>query len=277
MYRVVIRKSLRYADGTTALEESQEEVNHERHALNLAGKIARSDAVESVEIDELSGRFKASATRASNGTVHATLQSQRGRVKRETHYHNGRTSRASKLLLISLLSLGALSYIASQVVRPPGKREILATSGGRSAQIGDFQVTAIALVSPSPDLMRLYGIPPRSGYQSVMVNINVSNIGQSTNCLEFNPLLVVRSGHKLLVPNSKALRGPNAYNLRPAENRDGVYTFEVKNGTEPVTLELVPKPTREYTCQFGRASGRSPSLVSKVAISLEGLPKPWQN
>jgi len=276
MYKVVVRKSLRYADGSAAREESQEEVNHERHALNLAAKIARTHEVESVEIEELSGQFRARADRSSDGKVHATLQSHRGRVQRESYYHNGRTSRVSKPLLISLLGLSVLGYIASQVVRSPGKREIDAT-GGRSVQIGDFQVSAIALVSPSADLMRIYGLSPRNGYQPVMVNINVSNIGQSANCLEFNPLLVVRSGHRLLVPNSKALRGPNAYNLRPAENRDGVYAFEVKNGTEPVTLELVPKPTREYTCQFGRASGRSPSLISKVAISLEGLPKPWQN
>ncbi len=275
MYKVVIRKSLRYADGSTASEESQEEVNHERHALNLAAKIARSHDVESVEIEELRGRFKVRADRSSDGEVHATLQSRRGRVQRETHYHNGRTSRASRLLLISLLGLGALGYIASQVVRSPGKREIVATSGGRSVQIGDFQVSAVALVSPSTDLMRLYGVTPRNGYQPVMVKINVSNIGPSTNCLEFDPLLVVRSGHKPLVPGSKALRGPKAYNLRSAENRDGSYVFEVKNGAEPVILELVPKPTREYSCQYGNPSGRRPSLISKVAISLEGLPKPW--
>jgi hypothetical protein len=276
MYKVVIRKSLRYADGSTAREESQEEVNHDRHALNLASKIARSHDVESVEIEELRGRFKARADRSINGEVHATLQSARGRVQRETHHHNGRTSRASKLLLIFLLGLGALGYIASQVVRSPEKREIVATSGGRSVQIGDFQVSAIALLSPSTDLMRIYGLTPRNGYQPVMVSINVSNIGQSTNCLEFDPLLIVRSGHKLLVPKSNALRGPKAYNLRPAENRDGSYAFEVKNGAEPVMVELVPKSTREYSCQFGSASGRRPSLISKVDISLEGLPKPWQ-
>src|SRR2546429_4634401 len=37
-------------------EESYEEVNHQRHALNLAAKIARSDVVESVEIEEVRGR-----------------------------------------------------------------------------------------------------------------------------------------------------------------------------------------------------------------------------
>jgi hypothetical protein len=276
MYKVVIRKSLRYADGSTAREESQEEVNHERHALNLASKIARSHDVESVEIEELRGRFKARADRSSDGEVHATLQSRRGRVQRETHYRNGRTNRAAKLLLISLLGLGALGYIASQVIRSPEKREIVATSGDRFVQIGDFRVSAIALLSPSTDLMRIYGLTPRNGYQPVTVNINVSNIGQATNCLEFDPLLIVRTGHKPLVPGTKALRGPKVYNLAPAENRDGSYTFEVKNGAEPVMLELVPKPTREYSCQFGNASRRRTPLINKVTISLEGLPKPWQ-
>ena len=275
MYKVVIRKSLRYADGTTALEESQGEVNHERHALNLAVKIARSDAVESVEIEELRGRFKVRANRSSDGEAHATLQSHRGRVQRETHFHTGRTSRIFKLLLGSVLGLGALGYIASLVVRSPGSRENVATSGARTVQIGDFRVSAVALVSPPTDQMRLYGLTRRNGYQLVMVNINVSNIGQSANCLEFDPLLVLRSGRKALAPGSKALRGPNAYSLRPAENRDGSYTFEVKRGAEPVTLELVPKPTREYVCQYGNASGLRASFIGKVAISLEGLPKPW--
>ena len=93
MYKVVIRKSLRYADGSSALEESQEEVNHERHALNLAVRIARSDAVESVEIEELGGQFKAQANRVSRGKVQATLQSPRRRVQRETYFHSGLTNR----------------------------------------------------------------------------------------------------------------------------------------------------------------------------------------
>ncbi len=277
MYKVVIRKLLRYADGSTAREESQEEVNHERHALNLASKIARSHEVESVEIEELTGRFKARADRSSDGEVHATLQSRRGRVQRETHYHHGRTSRASKLFLISVLGLGALGYITSRVVRSPEKREIVATSGGRSVQIGDFQVSAVALLSPSTDLMRMYGLTLRNGYQPVMVNLNVSNIGQSANCLEFDPLLVVRLGNKLLAPGTRALRGPKAYNLRPAENRDGSYAFQVKQGSEPVILELVPKSAREQTCEYGKTSGRRPWFVKKADLSLEGLPKPSRN
>jgi len=141
MYKVVIRKTLRYADGTTALEESHEEVNHERHALNLAAKIARNDVVESVEIEELRGRFKARAARTSNGTVHQTLQSAHHRVKRETHFHSGRTSRVGKLLLLSLLSLGMLGYLASHVVRSPGSRENPATSGTPVSPIDRRRVT----------------------------------------------------------------------------------------------------------------------------------------
>jgi len=277
MYKVVIRKSLRCADGSSAQEESQEEVNHERHALNLAAKIARSDAVESVEIEESGGQFKAQANRVSRGKVQATLQSPRRRVQREIYFHSGLTNRVGKLLLLSLLGLGTLGYMISHAVRSPGSRENSSASGSRLLQIADFQVRAIALVSPSAELMRLRGISLRSGYQPLMVNINVSNVGQFTNCLEFDALLVVRSGNKPQMPGIRALSEPKAYNLRPAENRDGSYTFEVKRGVEPLILELVPKSAREYTCQYGKKSGARPLLVKKLDLSLEELPKPSQD
>jgi len=114
MYRVVIRKSLRYADGTTALEESQEEVNHERHALNLAGKIARTEVVEWVEIEELKGHFKARAARARDGTVHESLQSPRHSIQRNTRFQLGRKKRVVRLVLICLLVFGALTHMASR-------------------------------------------------------------------------------------------------------------------------------------------------------------------
>ncbi len=219
MYKVVIRKSLRCADGSSAQEESQEEVNHERHALNLAAKIARSDAVESVEIEELGGQFKAQANRVSSGKVQATLQSPRRRVQREIYFHSGLTNRVGKLLLLSLLGLGTLGYIISHVGRSPGSRENSAANGSRLLQIADFQVRAIALVYPSAELMRLRGISLRSGYHPLMVNINVSNVGQFTNCLEFDALLVVRSGNKPLIPGIRALSEPKAYASSSASSR----------------------------------------------------------
>jgi hypothetical protein len=41
MFRVTVKKSFRNPDGTKTVQESQEDVKHERHAVNLAGKIAR--------------------------------------------------------------------------------------------------------------------------------------------------------------------------------------------------------------------------------------------
>jgi hypothetical protein len=95
--------------------------------------------------------------------------------------------------------------------------------------------------------------------------------------LEFDPLLVVRLANKPLLPGIRASSGPKAYNLRPAENRDGSYAFEVKSGAEPVILELVPKVAREYTCQYAKKPGGRASLIRKLDISLEELPKPSQN
>lgn len=123
------------------MEESHEEVNHERHALNLAVKIARNDAVESVEIEELQGRFKVRAARTSSGTIHKTVQSARRHHRRENHFRAGRTSRVRSLLLLSLLSVGVLGYLASHVVHSPGSREKPATSGAPVSPIDRRQAT----------------------------------------------------------------------------------------------------------------------------------------
>ncbi len=41
--------------------------------------------------------------------------------------------------------------------------------------------------------------------------------------------------------------------------------------------ELVPKSAAEYTCQQVKTSGRRSSLVNKVDLSLQELPKPSEN
>ena len=254
MYQVTVKKFLRYDDGRSAFEEALEDVNHKRHAVNLAAKIAGYHEVEWVEIEEVKGRFKVHASRASDGEIHPTLQPPRRRVRRETHFRGERASRGSKRTLISVVILCALGYVVSQTVRSPASQDPGPTSAARSVQIGDFHVTAIALVSPSSDLMRLYGLSIRNGYKSMMVSINVSNAGQSANCLDFDPLLVVRSGPKTLALGSRALKGTNAYNLRPTESRDESYFYEIKNGTEPVRLQLLPKPNLEFSCRNGSAT-----------------------
>ena len=114
MYDVIVRKSLRYRDGTTASEESQEKVNHERHALNLAAKIARLDNVEWVQIEELSGRFKAEASRTPDGTVHESLQSPRYKIQRKRSFRSAGTKRVHRLVLLCLLGFAALGYLMMQ-------------------------------------------------------------------------------------------------------------------------------------------------------------------
>jgi hypothetical protein len=275
MYQVTVKKFLRYDDRRTAFEEAREEVNHERHALNLAAKIAGYHEVEWVEIEELRGRFKIRASRASNGEVQTTSQSRRGGGQRKTSFYGERSSRISRIIFASLLGLGALGYLVSQTIRHPLIGVRLVTRPTRAIQIGDFHVRAVALVFPSAELMRMYGLTPRNGYRPLTVSINVTNEGQSTNCLEFDPLLVVRSDRKSLMPGSSALKGTNAYYLRPAENRDGSYVYQMKYGADPLLLELVPKPTISADCRRAPASILRSAFIGRPSISLEGLPKPW--
>ena len=84
MYQVTIRKSVRHADGSTVVYEDPAQVNHERHAENLAARIARDPGVEWVEVEEVAGRFKAHASVAHDGVVHESLKAKRytGRRRR---------------------------------------------------------------------------------------------------------------------------------------------------------------------------------------------------
>ncbi|HEV1993418.1 MAG TPA: hypothetical protein VGR03_03710 [Candidatus Acidoferrum sp.] len=114
MYQVKVTKSLRFPDGTTAREESHtEKVNHERHALNLAIKIARQENVEWVEIEDVKGRFKARAAHAADGTVHKSLESRRSNRYRKMRFGRRRNSSVGCLVLICLVVLGVLGRAAS--------------------------------------------------------------------------------------------------------------------------------------------------------------------
>ena len=60
MFQVTIRKMVCHADGSTVVYEDPARVNHERHAENLAAKIARDPHVEWVEVEEIGGPIQSS-------------------------------------------------------------------------------------------------------------------------------------------------------------------------------------------------------------------------
>ena len=86
MYDVTIRKLVRHTDGSSVVYEDPAQVNHERHAENLAAKIARDPGVQWVEVEENGGRFKAHASLGRDGIVHESL---------ETIMHRPRLNRRS--------------------------------------------------------------------------------------------------------------------------------------------------------------------------------------
>ena len=115
MYRVTVKKSLQCTDGSTTREESQEEVNHERHALNLAGKIARDTRVRWVEIEETTGRFKVRAFRKPDGTIQESLQSPRRSVRRYKPFQSRRGGKIRMTTMTWLAVFGVVGFIVSTV------------------------------------------------------------------------------------------------------------------------------------------------------------------
>jgi hypothetical protein len=84
--RVIVKKIILGTDGSSTVEESREDVNHERHALNLAGKIARIPGVERVEIQEIHGLFTARAVQTEKGVIQELLSSRTRNILRKTQY-----------------------------------------------------------------------------------------------------------------------------------------------------------------------------------------------
>ena len=115
MYRVTVKKSLQHTDGSSTIEESQEEVNHERHALNLAEKMARTASVHWVEIEETTGRFRVRASRTSDGTVQESLQYPRRMVRRKTRFQRRHGARWRMTPMTWLAVFGVVAFIVSTV------------------------------------------------------------------------------------------------------------------------------------------------------------------
>ncbi|HEV2490142.1 MAG TPA: hypothetical protein VGT03_10065 [Candidatus Acidoferrales bacterium] len=112
MYDVTIRKFCRHTDGSTVLYEDAAKVNHERHASNLAAKIARDKCVEWVEVEEAAGRFKARASLASDGTVHESLESGRHKGRREGRSRFRRRRKRGPIFWIVLVAFPLFGLLA---------------------------------------------------------------------------------------------------------------------------------------------------------------------
>lgn len=108
MYSVTIRKMYRHKDGTQTLYKDPAQVNHQRHAENLAARIARDPGVEWVEVQETNGLFKARASRESDGIVHETLEVKGSTVKRKRSRVRHKFGKRKVLITVTILFLLAL-------------------------------------------------------------------------------------------------------------------------------------------------------------------------
>lgn len=102
----------RHKDGTETLYEDPSQVRHERHAENLAARIARDPGVVWVEVEDNSGRFKARASREHDGVVHESLESTRRTVKRKrTQSRRRRAKQVSVWIIVGVLFLLVLTKL----------------------------------------------------------------------------------------------------------------------------------------------------------------------
>lgn len=111
MYDVIIRKFLRHADGSEVLYEDPAKVNHERHAENLAAKIARDPGVQWVEIAEVRGLFKARANLGPDGIVRESLESARYEVRRKRRRPSRRQRHRTVIFWVFVIALIFFAFL----------------------------------------------------------------------------------------------------------------------------------------------------------------------
>jgi hypothetical protein len=113
--QVIVKKTFGGTDGSSTVEESHEEVNHERHALNLAGKIARIPGVERVEIQEIHGLFTARAVQTEKGVIQELLSSRTRNILRKTQYRPHKKTRFRMTVMTWLPLFGLVGFVVSKV------------------------------------------------------------------------------------------------------------------------------------------------------------------
>lgn len=111
MYEVTIRKFLRRADGSEVLYEDPAKVNHERHAENLAAKIARDPGVQWVEVAEVRGLFKARASLAPDGIVRESLESSRYGIRRKRRPPSRRQRHRTLIFWVVVIALIFFTFL----------------------------------------------------------------------------------------------------------------------------------------------------------------------
>src|SRR5712691_11845005 len=119
-----------------------------------------------------------------------------------------------------------------------------------SARLGDMQITlAEARIASDQDIQD-YGLRPRAGYKVVLVFLRMKNVAQYPSCSYLDKWLRVKQGYQYPISSGfkLKLKSPQTSSVLPTEESSGAFAFEIKDGTEPVTLKLVRNVMGEDFC-----------------------------
>jgi TonB family protein len=167
--------------------------------------------------------------------------------------------KAAIVLLLFTWCAGAASQEQSGPLNPPAHKE----SGERSAKFGDLVVTTTKMVTRSPLHARDQLI--------AAVFLTVSNSGNGVVCASFNTKLKTTLGNEYLGISGRA---PGMYNLAPGASAPGNYSFEVKDGGQPLELILDLQGGTIRCKDSEDALPHDASVPNEIRLDVHGLPAP---
>jgi hypothetical protein len=142
-----------------------------------------------------------------------------------------------------------------------------------TVRIGDVQATVTAAGEVTSVLFRQQRKTPRAGNHFVVVNMKFKNLALYSSCCALEAWLRVEPEF-----NYSQYIGywvdPKTYGLQLAEESEGTYLFEVKDGSHLVWLKLVHQAFIEDSCAHSQHRRLNTTDQKDVILSLSSLPEP---
>jgi hypothetical protein len=149
------------------------------------------------------------------------------------------------------------------------------TEDTHTLRIGDLQATVTAVGEVPSVPFRGQRLTPRIGNHFVVVALKFKSLALYPSCPLLEAWLRVDPEF-----NYSQYRGywvdPKTYHLQLAEESEGSYLFEVKDGAHPVSLKLVRNTFHERSCMNDQHRRGVPVIIrpKDVTFSLRNLPQP---
>lgn len=144
--------------------------------------------------------------------------------------------------------------------------------GTHSVRLGDMQITLAAARIASDHDIQDYGLHPRAGYKEVIVFLRMKNVALYPSCSSLDEWLRVKQGYEYPRYNGPKLQAPETIKVLPTEESSGGFAFEIKDGTEPVSIKLVRNVIVDDFCATSQHRDTHIVGPESVSLSLLGLP-----